>query len=210
MPSWAAAGAAPAAAPSLPRSSTIHRRRKAGDADDADMEGGGGPCPVSITLELLESMADLTIVAAAQRIRVSTTSLKKACRKLGVDRWPYRGGRLLPNSAGHGPAPPRDFDEAYVRKLHRKYGAAPPRRATSSCEISRTASAASSHSRTPGSVSESDGLWELPAAAPAPAGSSPLPAAEAEADGGMEGGYGVGGGGVGRWSAEDLFGYAFD
>ena len=81
-------------------------------------------------------MADLTIVAAAQRIGVSTTSLKKVCRKLGVDRWPYRKDR--PAAGAGGPAAaPRDFDEAYVRKLHRKYGAAPPRR------IPRLGSAAS-------------------------------------------------------------------
>ena len=73
-------------------------------------------------------MADLTIVAAAQRIRVSTTSLKKACRKLGVERWPYRKDRPAA-AAGAGAAPaPRDFDEAYVRKLHRKYGGAGSRR----------------------------------------------------------------------------------
>ena len=101
------------------------RRKTMGDAMDSD---GNGPCPVSITLELLESMADLTIVAAAQRIRVSATSLKKACRKLGVDRWPYRKDRPSAATGGSPPAPPRDFDEAYVRKLHRKYGAAAPRR----------------------------------------------------------------------------------
>jgi hypothetical protein len=73
---------------------------------------------VEITLELLEDMSELTIAAAASRLRVSTTSLKKACRKLGVDRWPYR---LEPAVAAPPPPAPVDFDEAYVRRLHRKY-----------------------------------------------------------------------------------------
>ena len=130
-------------APAPPRCSTILRRRKAGDTDaDAD----GGVRPVSITLELLESMADLTIVAAAQRIRVSTTSLKKACRKLGVERWPYRKDRPAAAATAAKPTTiPRDFDEAYVRRLHRKYGGSGARRAgrPAGAGISRLESAAS-------------------------------------------------------------------
>eukprot|EP00291_Cryptomonas_curvata_P011824 CAMPEP_0172188440 /NCGR_PEP_ID=MMETSP1050-20130122/21931_1 /TAXON_ID=233186 /ORGANISM="Cryptomonas curvata, Strain CCAP979/52" /LENGTH=304 /DNA_ID=CAMNT_0012862947 /DNA_START=398 /DNA_END=1308 /DNA_ORIENTATION=- len=115
----------PADAPQPPRCSTILRRRRPGEADADDV----GPVrPVTVTLELLEGMADLTLVAAAAALRVSTTSLKKACRKLGVDRWPYRKDRPT-QAAGQNAAPPRDFDEAYVRKLHRKYGAAPRRAA---------------------------------------------------------------------------------
>ena len=105
---------------SPPRCATIRRRLVL--ACDADDDSGGGPRPASITLELLESMADLTIVAAAQRIRVSTTSLKKACRKLGVERWPYRSDRPPPAAAMC-----RAKATAYLRRLHRKYGGAEPR-----------------------------------------------------------------------------------
>ena len=127
-----------------PRCATIRRRRA--PADDADDNCGDGPRPASITLELLESMADLTIVAAAQRIRVSTTSLKKACRKLGVERWPYRKDRPAAAATAAKPTTiPRDFDEAYVRRLHRKYGGSGARRAgrPAGAGISRLESAAS-------------------------------------------------------------------
>eukprot|EP00291_Cryptomonas_curvata_P027499 CAMPEP_0172211582 /NCGR_PEP_ID=MMETSP1050-20130122/36485_1 /TAXON_ID=233186 /ORGANISM="Cryptomonas curvata, Strain CCAP979/52" /LENGTH=487 /DNA_ID=CAMNT_0012892055 /DNA_START=100 /DNA_END=1559 /DNA_ORIENTATION=+ len=122
----------PHARPSCP---LIFPRRKAADAaaatasdDPAAAAAATPPCPVSVSLDLLESLAELPIAAAAQRLRVSTTALKKACRKLGVDRWPYRKDRPT-QAAGQNAAPPRDFDEAYVRKLHRKYGAAPRRAA---------------------------------------------------------------------------------
>jgi hypothetical protein len=90
--------ACPATAPPppLPSCSKILRRRRPGEAEtDAD----GAVRRASITLERLEGMADLTLVAAAAALRVATTSLKKACRKLGVDHWPYRKDLPLAGAA---------------------------------------------------------------------------------------------------------------
>jgi hypothetical protein len=64
----------------------------------------------------------LVLFPPSAALRVSTTSLKKVCRKLGIDRWPYRPGPV------GGCCGARDFDEAYVRRPRSKYGAATPQR----------------------------------------------------------------------------------
>jgi len=69
---------------SPPRSSIIFPRRKAGQAKK---DGQG---PVHITIDILESMADVSLIEAVKKLGVSSTALKTACRKLGVLRWPYR------------------------------------------------------------------------------------------------------------------------
>ena len=45
--------------------------------------------PVSITLKDLLSLAHLTLPAAAKTLGISSTALKGACHKLGIQRWPY-------------------------------------------------------------------------------------------------------------------------
>ena len=51
--------------------------------------------PVSITLKDLLSLAHLTLPAAASTLGISSTALKGACRKLGIQRWPYWARRGL-------------------------------------------------------------------------------------------------------------------
>jgi hypothetical protein len=91
-------------------------RRKAGQA------GGDVASPVSITIETLERYSSVPLSKAAILLGISSTAMKKACRKLGVTRWPYstHSRAKLP------PPPPKSsltmqVDSAYVRKLFRKY-----------------------------------------------------------------------------------------
>lgn len=48
---------------------------------------------VCVTLELLTELGQLPLPAAAETLGISSTALKGACRKLGIQRWPYWSGR---------------------------------------------------------------------------------------------------------------------
>ena len=49
--------------------------------------------PVRISLEVLDKLSSLSLSAAAFRLGISPTAMKKSCRKLGVTRWPYQSGK---------------------------------------------------------------------------------------------------------------------
>lgn len=53
---------------------------------------GKGPRGVSkwVTREVLEGYFDRPLDGASKALGVSTTIVKRLCRKLGVTRWPYR------------------------------------------------------------------------------------------------------------------------
>ena len=51
--------------------------------------------PVNITLEVLEDLGRLPLPRASAMLGISATALKGACRKLGIQRWPYFAGRGL-------------------------------------------------------------------------------------------------------------------
>ena len=98
--------------------STVVPRRKAGQAV-SDVAAS----PVNITIETLQRYADVPLSKAATQLGISSTAMKKACRKLGVTRWPYTTTNAKPKPA---PQPPKSavtmhVDSAYVRKLFRKY-----------------------------------------------------------------------------------------
>ena len=66
-----------------------HRRRLCA-------KGGPSPIPTGapVTLELLSSLAHLSLLEAAAAVAgMSATSFKRACRKLGIRRWAYKRGR---------------------------------------------------------------------------------------------------------------------
>lgn len=44
---------------------------------------------VCITRPVLEELSNLPLPTAAARLGLSATALKGACRKLGIQRWPY-------------------------------------------------------------------------------------------------------------------------
>jgi len=95
------------------KGSTVFPRRKAGqDRKDARTR------PVTITLDLLDSFCEISLTEAAKKLGISSTAMKKACRKVGVKRWPYR--KNAEESVTR-------FNEAYVRRIHRKYASAKAR-----------------------------------------------------------------------------------
>ena len=98
--------------------STVVPRRKAGQTVSDAVAS-----PVNITIETLQRYADVPLSKAATLLGISSTAMKKACRKLGVTRWPYTTTNVRPKPA---PQPPKSavtmhVDSAYVRKLFRKY-----------------------------------------------------------------------------------------
>lgn len=97
--------------------STIFPRRKHGQ-QRKDASG-----PVVVTLDVLEQYSDISLTDAAKKLGISPTAVKKACRKLGVQRWPYKK-----NPDPVEPQVINNYDESYVRKLYRKYAAKPAKK----------------------------------------------------------------------------------
>ena len=87
--------------------STVLPRRKPGQETHR---------PVHITLEMLERYSNMSLVKASVMLGISPTAMKKACRRLGVTRWP-RGGQAQESST------PAQIDGAYVRRIQRKHAA---------------------------------------------------------------------------------------
>ena len=46
--------------------------------------------PIELSIQILEPYFGTTLENAAKKIGISTTTLKSFCRKLGIQRWPYR------------------------------------------------------------------------------------------------------------------------
>eukprot|EP00960_Hanusia_phi_P073027 767928-Hanusia_phi.AAC.2 len=46
--------------------------------------------PVVLTRELLESLFNLPLSSASERLGICPTAIKKACRKLGIPKWPFK------------------------------------------------------------------------------------------------------------------------
>mmetsp|Transcript_26050 Transcript_26050/g.65770 ORF Transcript_26050/g.65770 Transcript_26050/m.65770 type:complete len:290 (+) Transcript_26050:172-1041(+) len=64
--------------------SLIFTRRRAGQTARASNE------PVVLNRKRVQQLFDLPLKDAAALLGISMTALKKACRKIGVERWPYR------------------------------------------------------------------------------------------------------------------------
>ena len=77
-----------------------------------------GCAAVIIDHELLQSLEDCPLQKAAERLDVSITGLKNACRALGVTRWQCRTRTKIT---------PLHNGVAYARKLFRKYSAPKPK-----------------------------------------------------------------------------------
>lgn len=70
------------------RLAIIFPRRKMGEA-------ARGSDAVWLSVDVLNSLADRSLASAAKLLGISATALKKACRELGVERWPYCRKRTL-------------------------------------------------------------------------------------------------------------------
>ena len=57
---------------------------------------------VTVSLEAIRALQDLPVTDAAGRLGISATAFKKACRKLGIERWTYR---RVPGPPTDEPAP---------------------------------------------------------------------------------------------------------
>jgi hypothetical protein len=63
----------------------IFPRRKAGDGIFYS-----SPKPIVVTLKMLQDLRDYPLVSAAEKLGVSSTAFKRACRALGIRRWSYQ------------------------------------------------------------------------------------------------------------------------
>ena len=50
---------------------------------------GTGEAVCVLTMEVVQNLGRLPLPAAADTLGISATALKGACRKLGIQRWPY-------------------------------------------------------------------------------------------------------------------------
>jgi hypothetical protein len=95
--------------------STVMPRRKAGQ------ECAQAAAPVVISKETLEQYKDIPLSKVAAKLGISTTAMKKACRKLGVTRWPYNSTCAPKPAPKVANADATHVDTAYVRKIFRKH-----------------------------------------------------------------------------------------
>jgi len=68
-------------------------RRKKGSASSSNASVGAtrqSGAPLVLTKQDITGIFPLSQPDAAARLGVSITSLKKVCRKIGIDRWPFR------------------------------------------------------------------------------------------------------------------------
>jgi len=71
-------------------------RRKAGELDAPERDA------VVVTPEVLASLFHCPLAVASRKLGLSATTIKKLCRKLGINKWPYKSPFRTPRAA----APP--------------------------------------------------------------------------------------------------------
>ena len=70
---------------------TFYPRRKAWSSDEEGLKRSGSlPKPVIVTRGALEGLMPLSLSQAALKVGLSPTTFKKACRQVGICKWPYR------------------------------------------------------------------------------------------------------------------------
>ena len=84
-----------------------------------------------LTLTLLLSMCDMPLRRAAEKVGVSVSYLKRACRRLGISCWP-RAGRSISTAGTTAANGPTQVNIAYSRQLYRKYGTGEERKSPAS------------------------------------------------------------------------------
>ena len=76
--------------------------------------------PVVLSMDVLRQLMSMPLCSAAATLGLSSTAMKKACRRLGVQRWPYNVHASRGTGAG-GRGQYVPIDSAYVRRIQRKY-----------------------------------------------------------------------------------------
>mmetsp|Transcript_61050 Transcript_61050/g.125964 ORF Transcript_61050/g.125964 Transcript_61050/m.125964 type:complete len:539 (+) Transcript_61050:61-1677(+) len=69
---------------------------------------------LELTAAKLQELGKVSMKQAAFELGIASSTLKKACRKLGVDKWPH-------GSQGGNKSKAMDYDGSYVRRLFAKY-----------------------------------------------------------------------------------------
>ncbi len=108
------------------REALVHKRGKARHNGPTDT--------VRVSLDVIEQLGSLPLARAAEKLGLSSTSFKGACRKLGIKRWPYFAGRGLVRELLKPPAPsavpaPRAVQDACTQtdvSFGGVYGCDPP------------------------------------------------------------------------------------
>ncbi|EKX36737.1 hypothetical protein GUITHDRAFT_145487 [Guillardia theta CCMP2712] len=71
---------------------TVHPRRKSGSYRDSPV--------VTVTLERLSKLYGHSVEEAARQLGLSATALRRVCRKLGINKWPYERKQVTPSQLG--------------------------------------------------------------------------------------------------------------
>lgn len=87
-------------------------RRKAGESD---LKALGGP--VDLSKEIVDEFVGMSMKEASQKLGISASAMKKACRKLGIQKWPHKSLRASVDVM--------TYNSAYVRRLYSKYAEKP-------------------------------------------------------------------------------------
>jgi len=82
---------------------TIFPRRKAGQ----DKLGSNRP-PIVITRQVLESHFNMPQQQVCKKLGICATVIKKVCRQLGIEKWPFKGNKIILRKQGL--APPKKSD----------------------------------------------------------------------------------------------------
>jgi len=70
---------------------TFYPRRKAWSSDQEGLKRTSSlPKPVVVSRGALEELMPLSLSQAALKVGLSPTTFKKACRRVGIGKWPYR------------------------------------------------------------------------------------------------------------------------
>lgn len=72
-----------------------------------------------LTKDKLDGLFDLPSKAAARAIGISNNHLKRCCRKIGIDRWPYRKIQSLKNLLDRADAGLKEDINAEIDKIRR-------------------------------------------------------------------------------------------
>ena len=97
---------------------SLATRVKSSGFVDAVVRGGRGNAPkVVLTRELLESYHHVSLDIVTERLGLSKTTLKAACRRLGLERWPYQAKGPRKNRPGSHPAKEQADGSEHARIL---------------------------------------------------------------------------------------------
>eukprot|EP00287_Rhodomonas_sp_CCMP768_P008111 CAMPEP_0196748276 /NCGR_PEP_ID=MMETSP1091-20130531/72962_1 /TAXON_ID=302021 /ORGANISM="Rhodomonas sp., Strain CCMP768" /LENGTH=212 /DNA_ID=CAMNT_0042095563 /DNA_START=22 /DNA_END=660 /DNA_ORIENTATION=+ len=88
-------------------------RRKGKAQEGKAPERGSGATPVTLSLEFLRPLFKKPLTVVSKELGLSATAIKKACRRFGVPKWPFRTltaktsrNRTYIESSGSRPAAP--------------------------------------------------------------------------------------------------------